>query len=108
MYLKLHSLLLYCNFVDGENNINLNRFIKYKTNQRTRQGTHKVIVAKTRLSQNDENFSIRTAILYNIFCKTTDLRSKKKEMTTNTHNSLGNDLRGTNPVLESLLLKYKL
>ena len=47
MYLELHSLLLYCNIVDGEYNININQFIKYNTNERTRQGTHEVIVTKT-------------------------------------------------------------
>ena len=86
MYSGLHSLSLYCNVTDGEYNININQFIKYNTNQRTRQGTHEVIVARTRLSKSDENSWIRTAILYNIFCRITDLRSKsKKERITNTY-----------------------
>ena len=69
MYLELDSLLLYCNIADGEYNININQFIKYNTNERTRQGTHEVIVVKTRLRKSDENFWKRTAILYNIFCR---------------------------------------
>ena len=39
------------------------------TTQVKEQGTHEVIVAKTRLCKSDENFWIRTAILYNIFCR---------------------------------------
>ena len=78
MYLGLHSLLFYCNFYDGEYNININQCIKYNTNERTRQGTHEFIVAQTRLSKSNENFCIRTAIFYNIFCRIKDLRSKSK------------------------------
>ena len=82
MYLELRSLLLYCHIAD---NINVIHVIKYNTIERTRQGTHEVIVAKTRLCKSDENFWIRTAILYNIFCRITDLRnkSKRKERITN-------------------------
>ena len=77
MYLEPHSLLLYCNIADGEYNINVNQFIKYNTNEKTRQGTYEVIVAKTRLCKTDEILWIRTAI-YNIFCRITDLKSKSK------------------------------
>ena len=74
MYLETQSLLIYFNVSDGENNININQFVKYITNQRTRQGTHEVIFANTRLCKSDENFWKRTAIIY--FWKRTDLRSK--------------------------------
>ena len=78
MYLEFHSLLLYCIIADGEYNVKINQFIKYNTNERAREGTHEVIVAKTRLCKTDENCWIRTAILYKIFCKITDSRSRSK------------------------------
>ena len=54
MYLELYSLLRYCDIADGEYNININQFIKYNTNQRSRQRTHENIVAIKRLCNSDK------------------------------------------------------
>ena len=46
----------FCNIVDGHYNLDLNQIFNCNTNQRTSQGTHEVIVAKTGLCKSDGKF----------------------------------------------------
>ena len=77
-YFELHSLLLLCDLINNKYNIAIEKFIHFNNNNRTRQGAKgEIKLTKKRLFKSDENFWSRTAYLYNIVNKQTDLTDNK-------------------------------
>ena len=77
-YFELHSLLLLCDLINNKYNIAIDKFMLFNINNRTRQGAKcEIKLTKKRLFKSDENFWSRTAYLYNIVNKQTDLTDNK-------------------------------
>ena len=78
-HFELHSLLLLCDLINNNYNIFIEKYIHFNNNNRTRQGAKcEIKLTKKRLFKSDENFRSRTAYLYNIANKHTDLTDNKK------------------------------
>ena len=77
-YFEIHSLLLLCDLINNKFNIVIEKYIHFNNNNRTRQGAKcEIKLTRKRLFKSDENLRSRTAYLYNIINKHTDLTDNK-------------------------------
>ena len=77
-YFEIHSLLLLCDLINNKFNIGIEKYIHFNNNNRTTQGAKcEIKITKKRLFKSDENLRSKTAYLYNIVNKHTDLTDNK-------------------------------